>query len=48
MFFGLLKNENAAGRPGGLEKTSASAAELQVPYGIFFSLLPHWQVMTRD
>ena len=28
-----------------LEKTSVSADELQVPSGIFFSLLPHRQVM---
>ena len=31
-----------------LEKTSVSADELQVPSGIFFSLLPHGKVMDRD
>ncbi len=31
-----------------LEKTSVSADELQVPSGIFFSLLPHGKVIPRD
>ncbi len=31
-----------------LENTSVSADELQVPSGIFFSLLPHGKVMDQD